>query len=116
MTALHDLAGSTVTTDWHEPVRQLCNPTPPEPCDCGFAGDWEYRFVMVWHDGPRKATDKTVRGWLAKGWPYRNAPGSWVIGGYDERCPQCGDIERFDLDTFERVRCFDERAEIVRLP
>lgn len=109
-----DLLTSTVVGEWKDPARQLCNPEPPDPCDCGFVGEWPYRWVMVWHDEPsHRAGDRMKRRWLAKGWPVLDG-GWWVIGGMDERCPGCGDIERFDMEH-ERIRQFEERARVLTL-
>jgi hypothetical protein len=38
--------------------------------------------------------------------------GWWVINGYDERCPQCGDLERFDGDA-NLVRQWAEHAKTI---
>lgn len=72
----------------------------PEPCDCGFVGWWQYRFLYDWHAEPgHRRTDEAIRRDLAKGLPARaRDEGWWVIAGSEERCPGCGDIERFDRD------------------
>lgn len=90
-----ELAESDKVGEWKPPTRQLCNPSDPEPCDCGFVGEWEERMVFTWFT-------PVVQG--RKGW--------WAIAGWDERCPQCGDIERFD-DAGNVVRRFAEQAKVI---
>lgn len=110
------LAESDVTGDWRPAVRVICPRarSEPEPCDCGFVGDWEHRWVYVWHDVPgHRRGDRAIRRDIAKGFPARaNDEGWWVADGFDERCPQCGDIERFDNDA-NRVAQFAEHAKVV---
>lgn len=109
-----DLVASTVTGEWTEPIVQLCKPTPPEPCDCGFAGHWLYRKVMTWEAQPgHKRSDRAIRADIERKWPPRpNDEGWWCTTGFDERCPGCGDIERFDLEGAEVAR-FAEQAKVV---
>lgn len=59
--------------EWEDPVRPLCPRFHvSDPCDCGYDGDWQRR------------------------WIYDKLPcGHTTLTGYDEKCPSCGDIERF---------------------
>jgi hypothetical protein len=83
--------------EWKAPLKVfVCPPAtePPPMCDCGFVGRWQHRPWLEWHENSetvsaRKAREGTMRPFL---------PGWWVIGGIEERCPGCGDIERFDSD------------------
>lgn len=92
---------------WGPPTPQLVCPAvrdEPEPCSCGFVGRWEHRWVYTWHvptRWPRSASEAA----RTEGWK--------VLAGYDERCPGCGDVERFDL-TANRVATFVEQAQVVR--
>ena len=110
-----DLASSDVTDqEWSAAFRNLCNPSPPELCDCGYLGAWERRTVYVWgnHPGYRRG-DKAIRRDIARGLPARpNDEGWWCMAGWDERCPECGDIERFDEDGNVVAR-FAEQAKVV---
>lgn len=56
---------------WLRPGQPLCPKarSDPDPCDCGYAGAW------------------MTRGWYD--------PDEDDVGGIDEKCPQCGDVERF---------------------
>ncbi len=112
-----ELASSDVTGEWGPPLQVfICPPGPadPDPCDCGFVGEWERRAVWVWVDHPgHRRGDKAIRRDLARGFPARaGEEGWWALGGFDERCPGCGDIERFDEEG-HRVAQFVERAKVV---
>jgi hypothetical protein len=84
--------------EWSEGQAVFICPPPkdadPNPCDCGNCGRWEYRPWFVWHD----ETDDQRRKRERRGHVALPGHGSWVIAGYEERCPGCGDIERFDED------------------
>ena len=86
----------------------------PSPCDCGFLGEWHRRWVYIWNAVPgHKRTDRAIRAAIARGLPPRPGDnGWWVIGGWDERCPGCGDIERFDMAGTEVAR-FAEQAKVI---
>lgn len=94
--------------DWTPRVAPLCPKAQedPEPCDCGHEGEWEHRWVYVWHK-PKRTRGSYGAAAKANGWK--------VIAGFDERCPGCHDVERFDLNAellgHERGRL----AEVVRL-
>src|SRR5512139_1814442 len=109
-----DLAGSDVVGSWEPPFRNLCRPTPPEPCDCGFVGRWDRRWVYTWyHKAGHQRGDKAIRRDIARGLPARaHDEGWWVIDGWDERCPGCGDIDRFDHDA-NLVGRLVEQAKVV---
>lgn len=119
------LEESEIVGEWHtrEPVTFMCpgGPLPDDECDCGFVGRWDYRHVHTWLERPgMKRNDEIIRRDMALGWPHRpNDEGYWCIAGYDERCPGCGDMERFDMDA-ERIAVHvstdgrRRRAEILR--
>lgn len=116
-----DLVASRVVGTWSPPLRVfICHgrrPTPPpDLCDCGYEGEWENRPVFTWVPEPGlRRTDTTVRHDLAQGLPARSGDqGRWVVAGRDERCPECGDIERFDLDG-ELVDRRREHAGVIPL-
>jgi hypothetical protein len=81
-----DLIAANDVGPWTPGVTPICPKaqTAPDLCDCGFLGVWEHRWVCVGN----------------------------VIAGWDERCPGCGDIERFDMDA-NRVADFAEHAKVI---
>ena len=101
------------STDTLHPICPKMH-VPPAPCDCGFVGDWDHRWWYYWHEAPgRQRGDRQIRRDIARGLPPRHGDeGWWCIGGYDERCPDCGDIERFDWQGNELDR-FRVHAEVV---
>jgi len=103
-----DLPTSDVTGPWSMWARPICSKwlDEPDPCDCGHTGEWERRFVLVWcHQPGHHRPDRQIREDMAKGWPGRpRDEGWWVMDGWDERCPSCGDIERFDMEAIEGRR------------
>lgn len=118
------LVDSEVVGPWKPPMSVICEKAhvEPDPCDCGFEGDWEWRMVFVWHDQPGHVRgDKAVRRDIERGLPpCFGEEGWWVVGGVDERCPGCGDIERFDVEAlfgkrsdFGPVRRWSEQAKVV---
>jgi len=115
--AMSDLANSDVIGPWHPPVVLVHSPIEHEQCDCGFSGEWEYRSVFTWHNVPGyRRPDWAIRADLTRGFPVRSKDGGWwIIAGWDERCPQCGDVERFD-ERGAVVARFAEQAKTVTLP
>lgn len=119
--AVGGLDGSPVG-DWHSPLGPvfMC-PSPgfvaPEPCECGFVGEWEWRHWYVWADDPgHRRSARACQRDAARGWPPRpHDEGWWCIGGSDERCPGCGDVERFDLADHALVATGAERPAVLRL-
>jgi hypothetical protein len=116
---------SAVTDDmqvgeWAPPMAVFLCPPPsheePDVCDCGHEGAWEWRSVWGWHEeSGHRRKDRTIRRDIARGFPSRtHDEGWWVIAGRDERCPQCGDIERFDTEG-NRVAEFVQNAQVVSL-
>lgn len=103
---------------WEMPVKVFLCPPPaqlelPDPCDCGYDGEWERRWVYEWHSEPGyRLNDRTARQNLRRGLPCRDG-GWWVIEGWEERCRGCGDIERFGMEA-NLVGRRVERAEVVR--
>lgn len=95
---------------WREKVRPLCPAaqSPTDVCDCGFEGNWHMRWwtelrpcpptraVLGTDDRPGEVVRRCHD-------CKRGGPGHDVIAGWEERCPRCGDIERFDMDTGELV-------------
>lgn len=112
-----ELIASDVVSEWKPAMNSLCPKSHVAPvlCDCGFLGDWEYRWVYVWFSGSGTVRgDKACRRDIERGFPPRfGESGWWVIGGWDERCPQCGDVERFDYNA-DVVRQWSEQATVVR--
>lgn len=114
-----DLAGSRVVGEWHASGPMFICPggmVDPEECDCGYKGEWDFRSVLTWCVDPgfHRPT------WLdhkdtARGWPIISPDGWWVISGWDEKCPVCGDIERFDGEGNE-VRRFKTLGVVVSDP
>ena len=80
--------------DWEPLLRQLCPKAQvdPVPCDCGYIGAWDLRSIYGWHtydERPQSYSDAALK-----------QVGGWKVNiGFDERCPGCGDIERFDNDA-----------------
>lgn len=112
-----DLVGSEVVFPWSPTgLRPVCPKwlDEPDPCDCGFLGDWERRWVMVWcHKPGHRRLPARVAEDVARGWPGRaGEDGWWGMDGWDERCPGCGDIERFDMDGNE-VRRFRVQGVVI---
>ncbi len=92
--------------EWEPKLVSLCNPEPPEPCDCGYVGEWEFRPWFRWHDyNPTAKERREAKRVLPVGW--------WIIGGFEERCPGCGDIERFD-EFSNLIESTCERADVIR--
>lgn len=90
------LEGVVDVGEWSQPFDRvfICggDSYEPEPCDCGFTGHWEHRWVYGWTTYTRKAKSYADASVFQRG-------GHKVMIGYDERCPGCGDIERFDSDS-----------------
>jgi hypothetical protein len=111
-----DLIASSVVGPWEPVVTPMCPKAQTDPvlCDCGFLGAWEHRWVSVWNLAPGFTRgDRVCRRDIEEGRPVRSDDeGWWVIGGFDERCPGCGDIERFDMDA-NRVADFAEHAKVI---
>lgn len=109
-------ASEVVAPEWEMWPGPICPKAQVEPvlCDCGHLGAWERRWVYIWHDVPGHARgDKAIRKDMARGFPPRpHDEGWWIVGGWDERCPGCGDIERFDFDG-EQVGRFQEQAKVI---
>lgn len=119
------LAESEIVGDWHTRVEPqfICpgGPMPDDECDCGFVGRWDYRQVYTWLDVPgHRRSARMIRRDMADGWPARpKDEGYWCVAGYDERCPGCGDMERFDSDANQVAVLISaegrrRRAEILR--
>lgn len=75
-----------------------CATFEPDECDCGYVGDWQWRMLYRWFDQPGHCRrDEFIRRDMAIGLPGRpRDEGWWVLAGWEERCPGCGDIERLD--------------------
>lgn len=102
---LDELMASDVVGDWQTPdgVVFMCpgGPVPPDECDCGYVGNWESRWVYVWYEHPGHSrharNDEAILRDVREGRPPRpDDEGWWVMGGRDQRCPACGDVERYD--------------------
>lgn len=90
--------------EWHDKVRALCHraQVPVDVCDCGYVGDWQQR----WWTELQRCT--TFGEFTEPGRPYRlhsrcaecraGGPGHDRIAGWEDRCPRCGDVERFRWD------------------
>lgn len=92
------------STEFDDPLPFV----PPEPCDCGYVGQWEQRPWFAWHDETEKERKERERA----GHAARPGSGSWFIGGFEERCPGCGDIERFDEDG-EMIERRQDKARVL---
>lgn len=114
-----DLETSNAVGEWHqEGVVFMCpgGPVESDECDCGYKAPWEYRSVLVWHVEPgyQRSAHSDHRD-TAQGRPPLSRDGWWVIAGWDERCPNCGDIERFDHDG-TLVRRFTSLTPVTEDP
>jgi len=89
---------------WHRMPVPLCPKAQhePDPCDCGYVGAW---VVRHWKERQRCEPTYALL--------FDNAPGEVVrrcadckaggdghdlYAGWEERCPRCGDVERFRWD------------------
>lgn len=93
--------------DWEPELHVLCPAArpDPEPCDCGYLGGWERRWVFRWYTSRRKPRSFTEAA----------SNGYKVLAGFDERCPGCHDVERFDLDANHLGSERGRLAEVVRM-
>lgn len=89
---------------WHRKPVPLCPAvrSEPDPCDCGYVGDWVMRFwkslqpcppTSAWIDSQG---EKVIARRCAD--CKRGGEGHLLIAGWEERCPRCGDVERFTMD------------------
>lgn len=110
---------SDVVGQWKEPIGGTTFICPggrdqPDPCGCAYVGYWHHRWVYTWQPGKTR-TDRMIRRDLRRGLPAQAGnPGCWVVAGYDERCPNCGDIERFNLEA-DFLGGYVERAKILSI-
>ena len=115
MSGDEELIASQCVDGWKPGLVVICARASqaPDPCDCGFIGEWERRSVFVWAPSKRVRSDRLIRRDRALGWPPRSSePGGYMMAGYDERCPGCGDVERFTLQG-EQVSRFAEQAKVL---
>lgn len=90
--------------EWRAKPTILCPASRPEPdvCDCGYEGPWHMRFWT--HLQPCPPTYASIGPDGTKELHRRCAScknggtGHDLIAGWEERCPSCGDIERFTMD------------------
>jgi len=84
---------------WHKRPQPICPKSrdEPSPCDCGYVGVW-----VVRHWKAMKHCDPT---WGSAGRIYprcddckAGGEGHLKYGGWEERCPRCGDEEQFTYD------------------
>jgi hypothetical protein len=86
-------------------------PLPPEPseaCDCGYVGQWDHRPWFAWHDETAKERKARERA----GHAAKPGNGQWFMAGWEERCPGCGDIERFNVGG-EMIERRQEKARVL---
>lgn len=75
---------------------------------CSTEFDDPLPFVPPEHDETEKERKERQRA----GHAARPGNGSWLIGGFEERCPGCGDIERFDEDG-EMIERRQDKARVL---
>ena len=85
-------------------LRPLCPASreEPAPCDCGYVGPWLMRFwkklqpcpptSAYWHEDGGSVLVKRCADCKSGG------DGHLLYAGWEERCPRCGDVERFTFD------------------
>jgi len=91
--------------EWRPKLRPLCPAAQPEPdvCDCGYEGEWLMRHWTELQRCPPTYAELgsgSGRGFVVKQCHdcKRGGPGHDLIAGWEERCPRCGDVERFQWD------------------
>lgn len=89
---------------WRRTPQRLCPAAraTPDPCDCGYVGAWAMR---MWKDHlpcPPTTAYRDPDGAVQVERPCQDCrnggPGHLRYAGWEERCPRCGDIERFTHD------------------
>lgn len=100
--------------EWEHRALPSCPQTRGEPdgCGCGHVGRWETRWLLA----PSVSDIEYVR--LPSGRRYaRRSPAPaerhLVVVGQDERCPGCGDIERFRLADYAYAGARAEFATVL---
>lgn len=89
---------------WRRKPAPLCPAarSEPDPCDCGYVGDWVIRFWKAMQPCPptsaRRDADGQVRVERRCDECKRGGDGHFLYAGWEERCPRCGDEERFTFD------------------
>ena len=98
--------GGLWSGEWREQIRPLCPSASARadlgPCDCGYEGDWLYRPWSHVQPCPPTWGYRTLEGAARVVGRCadckRGGTGHETLAGFEEKCPRCGDIERFDLD------------------
>lgn len=90
---------------WHRKPVLLCPAarSEPGPCDCGYVGVWVQRFWKSLQPCP--PTWATLGTDDQPGEVVRRCDdckaggeGHLLFAGWEDKCPRCGDVERFTFD------------------